>query len=402
MRSDKTENSAITRKKVRQFATIRKNDRGRGEMSANGGQDGSKESGNAVKNTGEDRQDMEEKIQYRKSDFYYDLPEELIAQTPAEPRDSSRLLVYDRETKTIGDRIFREIGDYLRAGDVLVVNNTKVIPARMYALTEHGGLVEVLLLRRYDLNTWEVLMRPGKKGKPGVCMKVNDRLSLTVKDVTPSGERVVEFSYDGVFEEILSEAGTMPLPPYIKEKLADQSRYNTVYSKVDGSAAAPTAGLHFTEELLGKLREKGVEIVEILLHVGLGTFRPVKEDIITDHKMHTEFYRVSESAAESINRAKREGRRVIAVGTTSVRTLESVADEKGFVRACSGETDIFLYPPYKMKCVDALITNFHLPESTLIMLVACMTGREEILDVYQYAVEKKYRFFSFGDAMFIL
>lgn len=345
---------------------------------------------------------MEEKVQYRKSDFYYDLPEELIAQTPAEPRDSSRLLVYDRETKTIGDRIFREIGDYLRAGDVLVVNNTKVIPARMYALTEHGGLVEVLLLRRYDLNTWEVLMRPGKKGKPGVCMKVNDRLSLTVKDVTPSGERVVEFSYDGVFEEILSEVGTMPLPPYIKEKLADQSRYNTVYSKVDGSAAAPTAGLHFTEELLGKLREKGVEIVEILLHVGLGTFRPVKEDIITDHKMHTEFYRVSESAAESINRAKREGRRVIAVGTTSVRTLESVADEKGFVRACSGETDIFLYPPYKMKCVDALITNFHLPESTLIMLVACMTGREEILDVYQYAVEKKYRFFSFGDAMFIL
>ena len=233
-------------------------------------------------------------------------------------------------------------------------------------------------------------------------MKVNDRLSLTVKDVTPSGERVVEFSYDGVFEEILSEVGTMPLPPYIKEKLADQSRYNTVYSKVDGSAAAPTAGLHFTEELLGKLREKGVEIVEILLHVGLGTFRPVKEDIITDHKMHTEFYRVSESAAESINRAKREGRRVIAVGTTSVRTLESVADEKGFVRACSGETDIFLYPPYKMKCVDALITNFHLPESTLIMLVACMTGREEILDVYKYAVEKKYRFFSFGDAMFIL
>ena len=284
---------------------------------------------------------------------------------------------------------------------MLVVNNTKVIPARLYALTERGAVVEVLLLKRYDMTSWEVLMRPGKKGKIGTKMKINDRLSLTVRDVTETGERIVEFSFEGVFEDILSEAGTMPLPPYIKEKLADQTRYNTVYSKVDGSAAAPTAGLHFTKELLEKLRDKGVEVAEVLLHVGLGTFRPVSEEIITEHKMHSEYYLVDERAAEIINRAKAEGRRVIAVGTTSVRTLESVADERGFVRPCSGDTEIFLYPPYKMKCVDALITNFHLPESTLIMLVACMTGREEILNVYKYAVEKRYRFFSFGDAMFI-
>lgn len=344
---------------------------------------------------------MEEKIRYKKSDFDYELPEELIAQTPAEPRDSSRLLVYDRENKTTEDKIFRDIADYLKAGDVLVVNNTKVIPARLYALTERGAVVEVLLLKRYDMTSWEVLMRPGKKGRIGTKMKINDRLSLTVRDVTETGERIVEFSFEGVFEDILSEAGTMPLPPYIKEKLADQTRYNTVYSKVDGSAAAPTAGLHFTKELLGKLRDKGVEVAEVLLHVGLGTFRPVSEEIITEHKMHSEYYLVDERAAEIINRAKAEGRRVIAVGTTSVRTLESVADERGFVRPCSGDTEIFLYPPYKMKCVDALITNFHLPESTLIMLVACMTGREEILNVYKYAVEKRYRFFSFGDAMFI-
>ncbi len=344
---------------------------------------------------------MEEKVQYKKSDFYYDLPEERIAQTPAEPRDSSRLLVYDRNKKTIEDKIFHDIADYLQKGDVLVVNNTKVIPARMYALTEHGGVVEVLLLKRYDLNTWEVLMKPGKKGKIGAKMTVNDKLSLTVKDITDSGERIVEFSFDGVFEEILSEVGTMPLPPYIKEKLKDQTRYNTVYSKVEGSAAAPTAGLHFTKELMQKLNDKGVEIAEVLLHVGLGTFRPVNEEIITDHKMHSEFYKVSKETADIVNRAKKEGRRVIAVGTTSVRTLESVADENGYLREQSGNTEIFLYPPYKMKCVDALITNFHLPESTLIMLVACMTGRQEILDVYKYAVENKYRFFSFGDAMFI-
>ena len=342
-----------------------------------------------------------EQVVYKKSDFYYDLPEELIAQTPAEPRDSSRLLVYDRASKTQRDRIFRDIEEYLQPGDVLVLNNTKVIPARMFALTEHGGLVEVLLLKRYDLNTWEVLMKPGKKGKVGVAMKVNDELSFTVRDITESGERVVEFSYDGTFEDILSRVGTMPLPPYIKEKLKDQSRYNTVYSKVDGSAAAPTAGLHFTKELLDRLRKKGVITTEVLLHVGLGTFRPVKEDIITDHKMHAEYYRVTPQAAEIINAAKREGRRVVAVGTTSVRTLESAANADGTVRAEEGETRIFLYPPYKMKCVDALITNFHLPESTLIMLVACLTGREEILNVYKSAVQKKYRFFSFGDAMLI-
>ncbi len=343
-----------------------------------------------------------EKVQYKKSDFFYDLPEERIAQTPAEPRDSSRLLVYHKDSKQIEDKIFRDVVEYLQAGDVLVVNNTKVIPARMYARTAHGGVVEVLLLKRHDLNTWEVLMKPGKKGKIGVTMTIGDELSFTVKDITESGERVVEFSYEGSFEDVLSRVGTMPLPPYIKEKLENQARYNTVYSKTDGSAAAPTAGLHFTDELLAKLREKGVQIAEVLLHVGLGTFRPVSEDIITDHKMHSEFYQIGDEAAEIINAAKRDGRRVIAVGTTSVRTLESVADAQGFVRACSGNTEIFLYPPYQMKCVDALITNFHLPESTLIMLVACLTGREEILNVYKYAVGKEYRFFSFGDATFIV
>ena len=349
----------------------------------------------------QNEESMQEKIQYKKSDFYYDLPEERIAQTPAEPRDSSRLLVYDRESKQIEDKIFRDIADYLHEGDVLVVNNTKVIPARMYALTQHGGVVEVLLLKRYDLNTWEVLMRPGKKGKIGAKMTVGDELSFTVKDITETGERIIEFAYEGAFEDVLSKVGTMPLPPYIKEKLQNQARYNTVYSKVDGSAAAPTAGLHFTDELLAKLKGKGVQMAEVLLHVGLGTFRPVSEEIITDHKMHSEYYEIKSEAAEIINAAKREGRRVIAVGTTSVRTLESVADENGLVRACSGNTEIFLYPPYKMKCVDALITNFHLPESTLIMLVACLTGREEILSVYKYGVENKYRFFSFGDSMFI-
>ncbi len=343
-----------------------------------------------------------EKVRYTKQDFYYDLPEERIAQTPAEPRDSSRLLVYNRADKSITDRVFSDITDYLQKGDLLVVNNTKVIPARMYAKTAHGGAVEILLLKRHDLKVWEVLMRPGKKGKIGAQMTVSDELSFTVKDVTESGERIIEFSYEGAFEDVLSRVGTMPLPPYIKQKLENQERYNTVYSKVNGSAAAPTAGLHFTDTLLQKLQEKGVERAEVLLHVGLGTFRPVSEEIITDHKMHSEYYEISEEAAEKINRAKREGRRVIAVGTTSVRTLESVADDNGMVRACSGNTEIFLYPPYKMKCVDGLITNFHLPESTLIMLVACLTGREEILSVYKYAVDNEYRFFSFGDATLIL
>ncbi|MCD8307839.1 MAG: tRNA preQ1(34) S-adenosylmethionine ribosyltransferase-isomerase QueA [Clostridia bacterium] len=339
-------------------------------------------------------------MQYKKSDFYYDLPEELIAQTPAEPRDSSRLLVYNIQTKEIEHRIFRDITDYLKRGDVLVVNNTKVLPARLYAKTEHGGDVEVLLLKRVDKDRWEVLVKPGRKCRPGRHLTVSDELSLTVESVTPTGERVVRFEYEGVFEEILERLGTMPLPPYIKKKLEDQNRYQTVYAKVDGSAAAPTAGLHFTPELLDKIRAMGVQVVEVLLHVGLGTFRPVKEDIITDHQMHSEYYEVSAEAAETINAAKREGRRVIAVGTTSVRTLESAADESGMLHECKGNTSIFIYPPYKFKCVDALITNFHLPESTLIMLVAALTGREEILHVYNVAVQERYRFFSFGDACF--
>lgn len=341
-------------------------------------------------------------MQYKKSDFYYNLPEELIAQTPAEPRDSSRLLVYDRETKSIQHKVFRDIVGYLHKGDVLVVNNTKVLPARMYAHTVSGGAVEVLLLKRLDKDRWEVLVKPGKKCTVGKSLKISEELSLTVEDITDSGERIVKFTYDGVFEDILDRVGNMPLPPYIKQKLKDKNRYQTVYAQKDGSAAAPTAGLHFTPRLLDELRSKGVEIAEVLLHVGLGTFRPVKEEIITDHKMHSEYYEVDEKAAEIINRAKREGRRVIAVGTTSVRTLESVADENGLLKACKGNTSIFIYPPYKFKCVDALVTNFHLPESTLIMLVAAMTGREEILNVYENAVVNKYRFFSFGDAMMIV
>lgn len=341
-------------------------------------------------------------MQYKKSDFYYELPEELIAQTPAEPRDSSRLLVYDRRTKSIEHIVFRDITEYLRAGDVLVVNNTKVLPARLFAHTENGGAVEVLLLKRMDIDTWEVLVKPGKKCPVGRKLEISEELSLTVQAITESGERVVKFHYSGVFEEILEKLGTMPLPPYIKTQLKDQTRYQTVYAKHEGSAAAPTAGLHFTPALLEKIRGMGVEVAEVLLHVGLGTFRPVKEDIITDHKMHSEHYEISAEAAETINAAKRGGRRIIAVGTTSVRTLESAADEKGFVKPCKDDTQIFIYPPYKFKCVDALVTNFHLPESTLIMLVAALTGREEILSVYRTAVKEKYRFFSFGDAMMIV
>ena len=337
-----------------------------------------------------------------KSDYYYDLPEELIAQTPAEPRDSSRLLVYDRETGKTEHRIFRDIKEYLRAGDVLVVNNTKVLPARLYAYTQNGGRVEVLLLQRRDLAEWEVLVRPGKKARVGAELVVSEELSLTVAGVTETGERIVRFHYDGVFEDILSRVGSMPLPPYIHEKLKDKDRYQTVYCKTDGSAAAPTAGLHFTKELLAEIRAMGVQVAEVLLHVGLGTFRPVKEEDLTHHVMHSEYYCVSEEAAETANAAKREGRRVIAVGTTSVRTLETVADEHGFLRPCSGDTSIFIYPPYTFKCVDALITNFHLPESTLIMLVSAFMGREQCLALYREAVERKYRFFSFGDAMLIL
>ena len=338
----------------------------------------------------------------KKSDFFYNLPEELIAQTPAEPRDSSRLLVYNRTTDKVEHRIFHDIKDYLKKGDVLVVNNTKVLPARIYAHTEHGGRVEVLLLKRISALRWEVLVKPGKKCRPGTHLVVDEGLSLTVSSVTESGERIVDFECEGVFEEALERVGSMPLPPYIHEKLRDKNRYQTVYAKTDGSAAAPTAGLHFTPQLLQEIKDMGVEVAEVLLHVGLGTFRPVKEDAVTDHKMHSEYFEVSQSAADIINRAKREGRRVIAVGTTSVRTLESAAAEDGTLSPCRGNTSIFIYPPYKFKCVDCLITNFHLPESTLIMLVAAMVGREKILELYNIAVEEKYRFFSFGDAMLIL
>ena len=347
-------------------------------------------------------QKVQNKVQYKKSDFFYELPPEQIAQTPATPRDSSKLLVYNRNTDTVEHRIFHDICDYLKKGDVLVVNNTKVLPARMYARTPNGGAVEILLLKRVDKDRWEVLCKPGKKCTVGKSFVISDKLSFTVESITDSGERIVRFACDGLFENVIEEVGSMPLPPYIKEKLHDKNRYQTVYAKTEGSAAAPTAGLHFTPELLEKIRGMGVEIVEVLLHVGLGTFRPVKEDVITDHKMHEEYYEVSEHAAEVLNRAKAEGRRIIAVGTTSVRTLESASGDDRVLRAGSGQTDIFIYPPYKFKCVDALITNFHLPESTLIMLVASLVGREKILELYNTAVNENYRFFSFGDAMMII
>lgn len=337
------------------------------------------------------------------SDFYYDLPEELIAQHPVEPRDSSRLLIIDRKSGSLTDKHFYDVIDYLQAGDVLVLNNTKVIPARLIGHRRgHTAEVEFLLLKRIDYTHWKCLVRPGKKLQVGAEVVFSEELSATVVEKCEEGERIVEFSFDGVFEDILSRVGAMPLPPYIKEKLEDGRRYQTVYSKVDGSAAAPTAGLHFTQELLSRIREKGVIVVEILLHVGLSTFRPVKAENIEDHKMHEEYYEISAESAELINAAKREKRRVVCVGTTSVRTLESAADVKGHVVAGSGNTHIFIYPPYEFKIVDALITNFHLPESTLLMLVSALMGREEALRAYKHAVDEKYRFFSFGDACFIM
>ena len=337
------------------------------------------------------------------SDFDYYLPEELIAQTPVYPRDSSRLLVYDREKDEIHHEHFFDIKKYLKKGDVLVRNNTKVLPARMFAYTKNGGKVEVLLLKRFNLNEWEVLVKPGKKAKPGTTLVIAENLSLEVlENIEESGSRRVKFYYDGVFEDIISNLGEMPLPPYITEKLKDQQRYQTVYAKVDGSAAAPTAGLHFTEGLIKDLEEMGVEIVDVLLHVGLGTFRPVKTEDILSHHMHSEYYEISEEAAERINLAKKEGRRVIAVGTTSVRTLESAADENGMIKATKANTEIFIYPPYKFKCVDSVITNFHLPKSTLIMLVSALSTREKTLELYKTAVDEKYRFFSFGDSMLVL
>lgn len=334
-------------------------------------------------------------------DFYYDLPEELIAQTPIDPRDHSRLLVYDRATDTVKHKHFYDLPSFLKKGDLLVVNNTRVIPARIFGHIEnHESVLEVLLLKRKDYTHWETIMKPARKARLGSVIHFCDELSAVVTEIGDYGARTIDFKFDGVFEDILDRVGNMPLPPYIKEKLADKERYQTVYSKIEGSAAAPTAGLHFTPELIQKLKDMGVEFATVLLHIGLGTFRPVKEENILDHEMHTEYYEIDEENAEKINKATREGRRVICVGTTSVRTLETVADENGYVRAQKGDTSIFIYPGYKFKCVKALITNFHLPESTLIMLVSALVGREKTLEIYNEAVKERYRFFSFGDACF--
>lgn len=336
------------------------------------------------------------------SDFYYDLPEDLIAQTPVEPRDSSRLLVYNRSEDKVEHKVFNQIGDYLKSGDLLVINTTKVYPARIFAYTEHGGKVEILLLKRINLTDWECLVKPGKKCRDGVKFIVNNELALTVMSKTDDGGRIISFSFDGVFEDILSRVGEMPLPPYIHEKLKDKDRYQTVYCKEEGSAAAPTAGLHFTLRLIDELKAKGVEFAEVNLHVGLGTFRPVKVENAEEHKMHVEFCEISAENARKINSAKKNGRRIIAVGTTSVRTLESFANDDGTVKSGSMDTGIFIYPPYRFKCVDGMITNFHLPESTLVMLVAAFVGKEKILELYNLAVKEKYRFFSFGDACLFL
>lgn len=337
-----------------------------------------------------------------KSDFYYDLPQELIAQTPVEPRDSSRLLVYDRATDTVSHKIFRDLGSFLKKGDVLVINETKVIPARLLGQKiSTGAHAEVLLLKRLNLTDWEVLLKPARRLKPGTKISFSNKLSC---EVLSSGEGTwtVRFIFDGVFEQILDELGTMPLPPYIKTRLKDNSRYNTVYAKVEGSSAAPTAGLHFTNQLIESLKAQGVIFAKVLLNVGLGTFLPVKSEKIEDHHMHTEYYEMPKDAADIINLAKQEKRRVIAVGTTSVRVLESCGDSQGFVKPCKGNTNIFIYPGYNFKVVDSLITNFHLPESTLIMLVSALMGREKTLEIYNLAIKERYRFFSFGDAMFII
>jgi len=341
--------------------------------------------------------------QLLKSDFYFDLPEELIAQDPLEDRSSSRLLVLDKNTGNVEHHVFRDIIDYLEAGDCLVINNTKVIPARLMGVREGtGATIEVLLLKRKENDIWETLVKPGKKAKVGTKILFGDGLLVgEVVDIVEEGNRLIQFHYEGIFEEILDKLGQMPLPPYITHQLQDKNRYQTVYAKHDGSAAAPTAGLHFTPELLQQVRDKGVEIAEVTLHVGLGTFRPVKEDNLLNHHMHSEFYNIDQSEADKINKAKAEGHRVISVGTTSTRTLESAALEDGSLKACSGWTEIFIYPGYQFKVIDALITNFHLPESTLVMLVSALAGRENVLAAYKQAVDERYRFFSFGDAMFI-
>lgn len=334
--------------------------------------------------------------------YFYNLPEEQIAQTPAEPRDSSRLLVYHKDSGNIEHKVFHDIIDYLHAGDVLVVNNTRVLPARLYGKKETGAVIEVLLLKRLDINTWECLAKPGKRLKEGTIIIFSGELKAEIVADTDFGGKVIKFIFDGIFEEIIDRIGVMPLPPYIKSQYKDKERYQTVYNKITGSSAAPTAGLHFTKDLMEKIRAKGVEIVEVLLHVGLGTFRPVSETNILKHQMHSEYIEVSNDSAEKINKAKSEGRRVIAVGTTSIRVLESATDETGKLQPVKKETDIFIYPGYKFKMVDGVITNFHLPESTLIMLVSAFIGLDETLNMYNIAVSEGYRFFSFGDATLLI
>lgn len=337
------------------------------------------------------------------SDFYYDLPQELIAQDPLEDRSSSRLMHLSLKDGSIEHRHFTDVLDYMEEGDCLVINDTKVIPARLYGHKEEtGALIEILLLKRRENDIWECLVKPGKKARPGAKITFgNGILKGEIIDVVDEGNRLIQFHYEGIFEEILDQLGQMPLPPYITHQLKDKNRYQTVYAKYDGSAAAPTAGLHFTKELLEKVKEMGVDIAEVTLHVGLGTFRPVKVDNVLDHHMHSEFYMVSAEAAEKVNRTKANGGRVISVGTTSTRTLESAADENGILHETSGWTEIFIYPGYKFKVIDGLITNFHLPQSTLVMLVSALAGREHVLHAYEIAVKEKYRFFSFGDAMLI-
>ena len=339
----------------------------------------------------------------KRQDFYYELPEELIAQDPLEDRSSSRLLVLDKESGAVSHHVFKEIIDYLHEGDCLVINDTKVIPARLIgSKVGTDAKIEILLLKRKENNVWETLVKPGKKAKIGTKISFGEGLLIgEVIDVVEEGNRLIQFTYDGIFEEILDQLGQMPLPPYITHQLEDKNRYQTVYATHTGSAAAPTAGLHFTPELLKAIEEKGIDIARVTLHVGLGTFRPVKVDEITEHHMHSEFFQIDEDAAAKINMAKDSGNRVICVGTTSCRTIESAADETGHLKACSGWTEILIYPGYKFKVLDCLITNFHLPESTLIMLVSALAGREHVLSAYEEAVREKYRFFSFGDAMLI-
>ena len=337
------------------------------------------------------------------SDFYYDLPEELIAQTPIEKRDESRLMVLNRANQTIEHKTFKDIIDYLEPGDCLVRNNTKVIPARLYGKKATGAKIEFLLLNRIEGDIWECIVRPGHKLKPGTEVEFGDGiLKARVLDVMEGGTRKVEFKYEGIFNEILDKIGLMPLPPYIHESLKDNDRYQTVYAKYEGSAAAPTAGLHFTPELFEKIKAKGIDVANVTLHVGIGTFRPVKEENVEEHHMHSEHFYIKQEDADKINNAKKNGKRVIAVGTTSCRVLETIADENGMVKPTEGDTQIFIYPGYKYKCLDGLVTNFHLPESTLIMLVSALAGRDYIMKAYNEAVKERYRFFSFGDAMLIL